>query len=203
MAITNIVTSVEHSIGIRPATVLIDTTDALATILGTGYLNGTDVTYNITYSNKQMMLVKANEGLVWLQCSIVGANTSLIRPVQIAKTQASASRTLNTVFQISSSQESFVTYSVDIAATISLTTGQSGTAILEIASNSGFTTNVQTLAQFTNGNAGTLTDGLNLTQTNTACLTGYVPAGYYCRIRTVNNTGTPTFTYKSGQEVFI
>lgn len=30
--------------------------------------------------------------------------------------------------------------------------------------------------------------------------TGYVPAGCYARLRTVNNTGAPTFSYRAGQE---
>lgn len=114
----------------------------------------------------------------------------------------SATRSLNSAFQISTMHEADVVYSVDISATLSLTTGQSGTVILETATNSGFTTGVQTLSRFTNGNSGTLAIGLGLTQIGTAVLSGKVPAGNYVRLRTVNNTGTPTYTYQSGIESY-
>lgn len=110
-------------------------------------------------------------------------------------------RSLNSAFQPSSTRDTFVTYAVDISANLSLTGGQSGTVILEIADNSGFTVNVQTVNRSSSANTGTLTIGLNTTDLSTASVTGVVPAGKYARLRTVNNTGTPTFTYQSGQEV--
>lgn len=124
-------------------------------------------------------------------------------PYLSMSSQSSSTRSLNTAFQVSTTSPAQATYTVDIASALSLSGGQSGTVVLEIASNSGFTTNVQTLSQFTNANAGTLTIGLNITQTNTAVLTGFIPTGYFVRLRTVNNTGSPTFTYKAGQEVVL
>lgn len=44
---------------------------------------------------------------------------------------------------------------------------------------------------------------ITVNQNVTGTLTGYIPAGYYARLRTENNTGTPTFNYRSGQEVFL
>lgn len=119
------------------------------------------------------------------------------------RSQTSSTRSLNSAFQISTSSGVNVVYSIDISATLSLSGGQSGSVVLEIASDSGFTSNVQTLSQFTNSNSGTLTIGLNITQTNTAVLTGYIPTGYYARLRTINNTGSPTYTFKSGQELLF
>jgi len=110
-------------------------------------------------------------------------------------------RSLNSCFQICSTRSAFVNYSIDIAATISLTTGQTGTVFLETYSDSGCTTGTQEITRFVNGNTGTLTVGLNLTQNVTGTITGYVPAGKYVKIRTANTSGTPTFTYRSGQEV--
>lgn len=124
-------------------------------------------------------------------------------PVAVSRSQSSASRSLNSAFQISTTKDSLVNYSVDIACTLSLTGGQTGTAFLEIATNSAFTTGVQELCRFVNGNTGTLTVGLNITQNITGGLNGYVPSGYYVRIRTANTTGTPTFNYRSGQEVLL
>lgn len=118
-------------------------------------------------------------------------------------TQSSASRSLNSPFQINTSRGALVNYSVDVSCTISLTSGQSGTVFLEIASDSGFTTNVQELCRFLNANSGTLTIGLNLVQAVTGTLSGFVPSSYYCRIRTANTVSTPTFTYRSGQEILL
>lgn len=122
-------------------------------------------------------------------------------PSVSAYSQSSATRSLNSAFVPSSTRNVLASYSVDIAATLSLSGGQSGTVFLEISANG--TTGWTTIAQFTNANAGSLTIGLNVTQTNTAMLAGTIPAGYSARLRTANNTGTPTFTYRCGQETTI
>jgi hypothetical protein len=111
------------------------------------------------------------------------------------------SRTLGTAFQISTSRNARVSYAVQIAATLSLTTGQSGIVILEYADDSGFTTNVVTVQSGINANTGSLALGLNLTQTVMVTLSGDVPAAKYVRVRTVSNTGTPSFTWVNSQEV--
>lgn len=110
-------------------------------------------------------------------------------------------RAVNSVFQISSTRNSRVSYAVLVAATLSLSGGQTGTVVLEYADDSGFTTNVTTVQTSANGNTGTLTIGLNTVQTGTASLSGDIPAAKYVRIRTVNTTGTPTFTMGTAQEV--
>lgn len=120
-----------------------------------------------------------------------------------ARSQSSASRTLNSAFLISSTRDALVSYSVQITVTASIGGNQNGDVILEIASDSGFTTSVQTLAIFGSGQALTLALTLNSVQPNTGTLTGYVPAGYYSRLRTVNNTGTPTYSYRAGQEALM
>lgn len=117
--------------------------------------------------------------------------------------QSSASRSLNSVFQVSSTRNSTVNYSVDISCTSTLLGGQTGTVFLEICATSGFSSGVQELCRFVNGNVVSLAIAITVTQVNTARLSGYVPVGYYVRIRTANTTGTPTFTYDSGQEVLL
>lgn len=116
---------------------------------------------------------------------------------------ANPTRTLNSAFQISTARAAQVSYAVDIACALSLTTGQSGTVFLEYADDSGFTTNVVSVNQFSNANTGSLTIGLNLTQTLTGTLSGMIPEGKYVRLRTANVTSTPTFTYRTGQEVLV
>lgn len=120
-----------------------------------------------------------------------------------AKTFNYPTRSLNTAFQPSTTKDVAVAYSVDIACSLSLVTGQQGTVYLEYADNSTFTTNVVEVARFVNGNTGTLTVGLALTQNATGTLSGIIPAGKHVRLRTQNNTGTPTFTYRRAQEVTL
>jgi hypothetical protein len=117
-------------------------------------------------------------------------------PAVVSSTNNSVVRPINaTAFQPSTTKSSVVKYTIQIAATLSLVTGQSGTAFLETSPNNATWTEV---TRFTNGNTGSLTIGLNLTQTITGQLDAYVPPTYWCRIRT---TGNATVTYLTGQEI--
>lgn len=118
-----------------------------------------------------------------------------------APAQASATRTLNSAFQPHATRGTMAIYSVRITTTVSIGSNQDGDVILEIASDSGFTTNVQTLSIGENGQTVTLAVALNSVQAQTLVVSGYVPAGYYARLRTVNNTGTPVYLYRAGQEI--
>lgn len=119
------------------------------------------------------------------------------------RTQSAQTRSLNTAFQISTTRDTLATYSVQITVTASIAGGQNGDVILEIASDSGFTTNVQTLSIAGLGQTYTLAVALQGVQPQTSVVSGYVPAGYYTRLRTVNNTGTPGFSFRAGQEVSL
>lgn len=112
-------------------------------------------------------------------------------------------RTLNTMYFPSGNRDTYVNYSIDIACTLSLSGGQAGTVFLEIADDDTFSTNIQEVSRTVNGNTGTLSLGLAITQNCTAQLSGMIPAAKYAKIRTANTTGTPTFTYRSGQECII
>lgn len=130
-------------------------------------------------------------------------NDLLDKPTTSGASPTVVSRTLNACYLVSSTRGSFVSYSVDVAATLSLLTGQFGTVIVEYSDDSGCSTNTLVVGSSANGNTGTLTIGLNLTQTSTATISGFVPANKYLKIRTVNTTGTPTFTYRAGQETLF
>lgn len=121
-------------------------------------------------------------------------------PTLPAYAQSSVARSLNSVFIPSATRNTLVNYSVDISATLSLAAGQTGTVFLEISADG--STGWTEISRFSNGNTGTLTIGLNITQTATGTLTGTVPAGYSVRLRTASS-GTPTYTYRSGQETLI
>lgn len=112
-------------------------------------------------------------------------------------------RALNTCFQLSSTRDALVSYAVDIATSLSLTTGAQGTVYLRTYTNSGCTTGTQEVIRGTNGQTGTLTIGLALSQPVTAHLSGVVPAGTFVQLVTELNVGTPTFTARPGQEVLL
>lgn len=117
--------------------------------------------------------------------------------------QASATRTLNSAFQVHATRPAMVFYSVQMTITANISSGQNGDVILEIASDSGFTANVQTVSINGNGQTYSLAIALGSVQPTTMAVSGFVPSGYYARIRTANNTGTPTYSYRAGQEVLL
>lgn len=117
--------------------------------------------------------------------------------------QSPQTRTLNSAYQISATRGTFVFYTIKIVTTVSIGSNQDGEVVLEIASDSGFTTNVQTLSISQNSQSVSLAIALQSVQTQSAVVSGYVPVAYYTRLRTVNTTGTPVFTYRAGQEILM
>lgn len=124
-------------------------------------------------------------------------------PTIVAPSQSGATRSLNTAFQVSTTRQFMVTYSGSITTTANIAGGQDGSIILEIASDSGFTSNVQTLSSCRNSQTYTLAVAIQGVQINVTPLHGFVPIGYYVRLRTVSTTGSPTFAFVSGQEVLF
>lgn len=118
-----------------------------------------------------------------------------------AKSFSNPSRSINTAYQVSS--DTLVTASLEIDASLSLTTGAKGTATLEYADDSGFTTNVKTAGISVNGNTGTLVVGLNTVGAGGGVVSGLIPASKYYRVRTTNVTGTPSYGSLSVQEVTL
>lgn len=142
-----------------------------------------------------------------MRFAVIGAGlswdgTTLTAP-PVARSFNHTTRTLNTCFQLSSTRDAQVTYAIEIQTTLSLTTGQQGTVYLRSYTNSGCSTGTQEIERFTNGQTGTLTIGLALQQTLSGSLNGIVPAGTWAQLVTENNTGTPTFTSRPGQEVLL
>lgn len=141
-----------------------------------------------------------------IQSDWTQTNTSsldYIKNKPAARSQSSATRSFNTAFQISTTRDSLVTYSADISTSATLIGGQTGTIYLEICATSGFSSGVQELARFANGNSVSLAIAITVNQLVTGNIGGYVPSGFYCRLRTENTVGTPSFTYRSGQEVLL
>lgn len=110
---------------------------------------------------------------------------------------ASPARSLNSAFQISATRDASVTYTVDISVTSLLLAGASGRVYLEYADDAGMTANVVTVNSSPNATGGVL----NVTNLGSGNVSGWIPAGKYARIRTVNVSATPTFTFQGSQEV--
>lgn len=105
---------------------------------------------------------------------------------------------------VSAVQDAIVNYSMTIITTATIGGGASGTGVLEIApTNSATPSDWVEIARCTNGQAITLALALQSVQTIGCHLGGVVPAGYYRKLRTINNTGTPTYTPNPGQEVLL
>lgn len=132
--------------------------------------------------------------------SISGGSVSATGPTL---SQSSVTRTLNTIFQISPSRWSSAVYSVQCTITASIAGGQNCDVIFEIASDAAFTLNVQTVSICGDGQTYTLAIALQGVQPSTKACSGWVPAGYYSRLRTVQNTGSPSFSYRAGQETLF
>lgn len=117
-------------------------------------------------------------------------------PTAAARTFTTPSRALNTAFQISTTQDASVGYSVDISVTSVLLAGASGRVFLEYADNAAMTTNLVRVSSSPSATGGVL----NVTNLGSGWVGGMIPAGRYVRIRTAIVSGTPTFTIQADQQ---
>jgi len=135
--------------------------------------------------------------LLTIVCSVfIFAKTFEYNPVPRAYTIVT--RTFNTAYIPSATRDIMASYSLNITSTLSLAGGQSGTINLQISKDNGAVDPYKTVATATNNNTGTLTVGLNTSQSQTTCLAAFIPQGYYVKLVT---SGTSTFSYVSGQEL--
>lgn len=121
-----------------------------------------------------------------------------------------ATHTIQTVaaaangFQLSTTRDAMVNYAATIVTAATLASGAVGSVVLEIAStNSSSAGAWQEIGRISNGQVFSLAVAIGCTQTVSGQVGGVVPAGYYARLRSINTTGTPTYTYNSGQEVLL
>lgn len=112
------------------------------------------------------------------------SNTTVVRTIGGAGTQCS-----------NPNNDNLVILSLTEAQTLSLTTGQSGTLSFQTAPPGGSYTEYSRIG---NGNSGTLTIGIGLTNTGTGLLIGFVPATYSYKIVPA---GSGANTYITGQEL--
>lgn len=148
--------------------------------------------------------------IIWMTPNVLSPeDKALIQAATVARTQSQATRSLvtgtgATGFQVSSTRDALVSYNATIVSTATIAGAQSGTVVLEVAStNSATAGDWKEVARFTNGQALSLAITLQSVQTMAGNLTGFIPKGYYAKLRTINNLGTPSFSYNSGQEMLM
>lgn len=129
----------------------------------------------------------------------IGSRSFNNAPARALVTVASAANG----FQISASRDASVSYSANIATSLTLTGGSSGYVALEICpTNSSTAANWVEISRVSQGQSGSgLVVGLALNNSGGGSLSGIVPAGYFVRLRSVSVSGTPTYTLNGQQEV--
>jgi hypothetical protein len=135
--------------------------------------------------------------------SALTALQAAVNALGTARSQSSATRALNTAFQVSTTRDALVIYTPRITVTASIAGGQDGDVFLEIANDSAFTSGVQPVAISGLGQTYTLAIALQGVQPQSGVVVGFVPAGKWVRLRTANNTGTPGLAYRVGQEILL
>lgn len=107
---------------------------------------------------------------------------------------------ITTAAQLSTTRDAEVFYDIDATVVISLLAGQSVTATLTYADNSGMSTNPVVVSSQGIANSGVL----GLTQINTLKLAGLIPANKFRKVTfaTTNSAATPA-ALKAGQEVLV
>ena len=124
-------------------------------------------------------------------------------PVVAARVFSYTTRSLNTCFQPSATRDVHVTYNAEISASLNVIGGQRGTMFLQTYTDSACTLGVQEIMRSTNGNTSGLAVAIGNISTGTLNVNGVIPAGLYVKLNTVNDTGTPTFTARPGQETSL
>lgn len=147
----------------------------------------------VTYSTAQ--------GYGITSADIINPNMGM---AQSAETRSIVTGTGATGFQISALKSALVNYSVTIATTATIGGSASGTVVLEVcATNSATAGDWVEIGRYTNGQAISLAIALQSVQTLAGQINGFVPAGYYAKLRSINNSGSPTYTYNSGQKILL
>lgn len=181
MAIISVLGSVENTVGLSPNTILIDTSDSLATTMGLGYLNGVT---SIVLANNQMALVNTTSGLIWLQVSIVGANKSLIYPINqsIVSLKTSPPGSQSASLSVGTAFQNTLGYDIMLSVYLNITAALTASILLGVSSSN--TPTQQTIVS-----------GLSLAALNIIPVNIYIPSNYYAKLST---SGTITMSI-SGQ----
>lgn len=125
------------------------------------------------------------------------------RTVDNAVTRSIVTGTGATGFQISSTRATEVNYKVNTSTTATIGGASTSTVVLEICpTNSATAGDWKEVGRVSNSQTITLAVALQSVQVLGGSLVGYVPAGYYAKLRSITS-GTASTTYLTGQEVML
>lgn len=145
--------------------------------------------------NSDFPALEFYNGTGWVQFLSPVYNNAPSHPIQTVAASANG-------FQLSATRDAEVSYSVLITVTASIASGQSGYVVLEICpTNSAVAANWIEVARASSSQVYTLAIALQGVQGAGSSMFIRIPAGYYARLRSVNVTGTPAYSFVSGQEV--
>lgn len=181
------------------------TSAATTYVAKTVTVNGHALSGNVTVSASDLSLATvASSGSYNDLSSKPTIPTILARSFNNTPSHSIVTGTGATGFQVSSSRDAMVNYSVTISTTSSITAGATGVVVLEIAAtNSATSTDWVEIGRTSQGQTLGLAIALSITQPIAGQIGGIVPSGYYAKLRSINTAGTPTYAYNSGQEVLL
>lgn len=116
---------------------------------------------------------------------------------------SNVTRTPGTCFQVSSTRNAMVSYSVDVTTALSLTSGAVGKVAINTYTNSSCTTGSTEIDSQQAGLTGALVIGLGVNNPATVKVNGWVASGLWVNIVDTSTTGTATFAYRKGTEVLF
>jgi hypothetical protein len=171
-----------------------------AALNGTGFVKatGTSISYdNSTYLTTEVDGSTSNEiqtlSGTGTPTLTLGSGGTWVMPAVVSNT---VSRSLNSSFTISATQDYEVDYSVYCQVSSALTGTNTADSYLEVSTTSGGTYTVL-------ANGGVMASGVLSTNGATSVLSGFIPAGYWVKIRTAaagSNSGSALFIYRYGRE---
>lgn len=107
-------------------------------------------------------------------------------------------------WQLSATHWSSANYSVTIVATSTISGSQVGIVVFEIAATDSVTaSDWKEVARTPNGTALSLAVVLQNVGTGGSASGAWIPPGYWLRLRSISSSGTPSFTFNSGQELLF
>lgn len=168
---------------------------------GIGFVKASGTT--ISYDNNTYLMAEVDGSITNELQTVSGTGTNTLTLSNSggtwsppAKVSTATARSLNSSFTISATQDYRVDYSVYTQVSSALAGTNTAEAFLEVSTTSGGT--YTTIAS-----GGVMAAGVLSTNGATNCLGGFIPAGYWARIRTAaagSNSGSAVFTYKFGRE---
>lgn len=126
-------------------------------------------------------------------------------PAFSTSTRSITTSTGSSGFLVSSSRLAFVSYSISISTTATIGSSGAGYVVLEVSpTNSSSPSSWYSIgSQCRNDQTVSLAIVLQSTQTVGCSLSGFIPVGYYVKLRSVTVGGSPTFSFVAGSEVLL